>query len=703
MNDSTLLLDGNFFFAFMIFLIVLLIFFLVYCVRLRHTNAISTNNHSDDSGKLKTHNSFIDLVFETLPDQLYYKDRQARLIGINPACYLHHGATSAQELLGKTDMEIKPGLAGQLSYEQELRLMDQNETIRNREEYTLKDGTLCHIENIKKPLLNEAGEVIGLVGVTRDISEQVNNERERIRAQKEAEDANKAKSSFLAMMSHEIRTPMHGIIGAASLLKQNSLSSSQITLVNTIETSGENLMTVLNDILDYSKIESGNVELEMIPFTLRDCIHDVFDLFTEPANQKGIELLLYTDNNVPEALAGDPTRLRQILLNLIGNALKFTKRGEICVHVKFLPENKAVDHPHLQFSVRDTGIGISEAAQKKLFNAFIQADISSTRKYGGTGLGLVISQRLAELMGGTLWLESQENEGSTFYFTIDIPTSNPLRNRALIPPKNGLTNQRILVVDDNETNRNILTAQLDVWGAKSIALSDPESVLAHLQNNPPYDLAIIDYQMPKMTGIDLAKAIDAAPDIKTMPIILLSSAYEELTAHPAISVRMPKPVRIRKLHTHLLNLLSTEKKEKAPAIPPQKETPKKDETTQILLADDHIENQQLIKKMIQAVGYENVETVDDGLQALQAQKDTPFDIILMDVQMPNMNGLDATKAIRKHTQSRKKPWIIGLTAGVTQEEKDSMTDAGMNDLLPKPMKLDEIKTILDKAKDLLTQ
>ena len=705
MNDSTLMLSGDFFFAFMIFLIILLIYLLFYCVRLRQTNAIKTKNHTKESDKLKQHNSFVDLVFKTLPDQLYYKDRQARLVGINPACYRHHGVTSPDDLIGKTDLEFKPEPSGRLSYEKELRLMDENKTIRNREEYTLKDGTTCHVENIKKPLLNESGEVIGLVGVTRDISEQVKNEQERIQAQKEAEDANKAKSSFLAMMSHEIRTPMHGIIGAASLLKQDTLSSDQMALVDTIETSGECLMTVLNDILDYSKIEAGKVELEMIPFTLRDCIHEAFDLFIEPANKKQIELLLYTDNNVPEALAGDPSRLRQILLNLIGNAVKFTKNGEICVHVQFLPKNDTVDHPHLQFSVRDTGIGISEAAQKKLFNAFTQADISSTREYGGTGLGLVISRRLAELMGGTMWLESQENEGTTFYFTIDLPTSSPVRSRALTPPKNGLTGQRILIVDDNKTNRNILTTQLETWGAEPIAFSDPEEVLPHLRKHPPYDLAILDYQMPKMNGADLAKAIYSEPDIQTMPIVLLSSSYEEISHHPSVSFRLAKPVRIKKLHHKLIELLSTEEKPKKTTQKPKVKTPspEKDTTTSILLVEDKPENQILIRKMIEAVGYLCVQTANDGLEALNAAKENAFDIILMDVQMPNMNGLEATQAIRKHTQSRKKPWIIGLTAGVTQEERDLMDDSGMNDLLPKPMKLDRLKTTLDKAKDLLAQ
>ncbi len=703
MDESTLLLNGDFIFTLMIFLIVLLVFLLFCCIRLHIKNAIITKTHTKDTDKLKAQNAILDLVFNTLPDQLYYKDRQARLIGINPACYLHHGATSAQDLLGKTDVEIKEAPSGQLSYEDELHQMSRNETSRNREEYTLTDGTHCHIENIKKPLLNEDGNVIGLVGVTRDISEQVKNETERIRAQKEAEDANKAKSSFLAMMSHEIRTPMHGIIGAASLLKQDALSSKQTELIHTIESAGENLMTVLNDILDYSKIEAGRVELECIPFDLRDSIHEAFNLFTKRADEKRIELLLIIDPDVPEAMAGDPTRLQQILNNLISNAIKFTKKGEICVRVQFPSANEQMDHPHLQFSILDTGIGIPEASQEKLFNAFTQADVSSTREYGGTGLGLVISQRLAHLMGGKMWFTSQEGEGSTFFFTMDLPSSSPLKHPNKIPPPSGLNGKRILVVDDNKTNRKILSEQIRYWGAIPTALATPEEVLPHLRTDPPYHIIILDYRMPNTNGVDLAKAIYSAEDIETTPIVLLSSSYEEITHHPSISTRMPKPVRIRKLHTNLLDLLSAEKKEETPVVPPKKEAPKKDETTKILLADDHAENQKLIKLMIQAVGYKEVATVNDGSEALQAEKDTPFDIIFMDVQMPNMNGLQATKAIRKQTQSRNKPWIIGLTAGVTQEEKDLMKEAGMNDLLPKPMQLDDLKTMLDKTTHLLAQ
>lgn len=701
MSESSILLSGNFFFSFMIFLIGLLVFLLFYCIQLRRAQSVARREHKACLDKLEKHNGILDQVFNNLPDQLYYKDRQARLVGINPACYHHHGVDSPEKLIGKTDIDFKPAPSGQLSYERELRQMESKETIRNREEYELADGTICHVENIKKPLIDENGDVIGLVGVTRDISEQVRNEQERIRAQKEAEDANKAKSSFLAMMSHEIRTPMHGIIGAASLLSHSPLNSNQQDLLRTIEASGENLMMVLNDILDYSKIEAGKVQLEIIPFNLRECIHEALDLFVGQANKKGIELLLYTDSNVPQALAGDPTRVRQILLNLINNALKFTEKGEIVVHAKFLPENECVDHPHLQFSVKDTGIGISEQAQKQLFSAFTQADISSTRKYGGTGLGLAISKRLTELMGGSMWVESEVGVGSTFFFTIDLPTSTPPRKKIMTAPKNGLNGKRILIVDDNETNLKILSGQLQSWGATFDALSVPQEVVSHMKEHPAYDLAILDYRMPGINGADLVKAIDDDPEIESLPIILLSSSCDEIPSSSAISLRMNKPVRIDKLQKNIINLMSVEKPSHEPEPRPTLQPVAQDETTHILLAEDQLENQALIEQMVRAVGYNSIESVNDGLEAVEAIKQKDFDIILMDVQMPNMNGLDATRLIRKHTKSCKKPWVIALTAGVTQEEKDLMEEAGMNDLLPKPMKLDQLKQMLNTTKQKL--
>jgi PAS domain S-box-containing protein len=693
----TIFLSGDVFFGFMICLILLLFFLLLYCTQLRR----SLSKHRKKQIALEQDGRMLHQVFDALPDHVYYKDRQARLIGINPACCKHHGATSADDLIGKTDAEFKPMPAGRVSYELEMRQMAENKTIRNCEEYPTGDGSVCHVENIKQPLLDPDGKVIGLVGITRDISKQIEYEKSLQNARQEAEDASKAKSSFLAMMSHEIRTPMHGVIGAASLLQQTPLTPDQKSIVSTIESSGESLMTILNDILDYSKIEAGRVELEMIPFSLHGCVHEALNLFTMQAEEKNIELLLFIEPGVPESLAGDPNRVRQILINLLSNALKFTAAGEICVQVQLVPQNDKVDHPHLQFSVRDTGVGIPEDARKRLFQPFEQADVSNTRRFGGTGLGLVISRRLTQLMGGDMWFKTKEGEGTTFYFTIDLPISAmPMKEKGT-PPPNGLTGKRILLVDDNATNRKILSSQMDLWGAESVALPAPDGVLDHLKKEAPYDLLILDYNMPGMTGVALAKKVFYDEQVARVPIMLLSSSYEEITHHPAISCRINKPVQVKKLHSKIIDLLSV--KQTTPPKPKEEsKASAEDNSTRILLAEDNDENRKLIEQMIRVLGYNKVNTVADGKQALEACCQQEYDIVLMDIQMPNMSGLEATRAIREHTGLRDKPWVVALTAGVTQEERQEIADAGLNEVLPKPMTITALQQTLQQAKEKIT-
>lgn len=642
------------------------------------------------------HAVLLDKIFENLPDQLYYMDRQARLLGVNPACYLHHGASSAKELIGKTDIEIQPAPLGRQLYEAEQRLMETGEVTRFREKHKQPDGSICHVESIKSPFKNNEGTVIGLVGITRDITEQVENEQKILQAQQAAEDANKAKSSFLAMMSHEIRTPMNGVIGAASLLENTPLTEFQAEMVRTIETCGENLMAVINDILDYSKIEAGKVDLENIPFSPRECIENSLDVFTYPAHQKNLELVLFIEPDVPKALSGDPVRLRQILVNLLGNALKFTKKGEIIVKTELLPIDEDNDHCHLKFSVRDTGIGISAETQTRLFKSFSQADASSTREYGGTGLGLVISRRLAELMGGTMWFESEKGKGSTFYFTIDLPLSSIPEKQTLTPPKNGLRGKHVLIVDDNETNLKILSSQLEHWGAIPTAFSHPEQVISHLKLNPLCDLALLDYRMPGMNGVDLANEICASPDTPCPPIILLSSSFDVIDTPPLIKARLSKPIRINDLHQEILTLLSEKTKVKQPDL--KSDTPViPEKTAKILIAEDNQDNQRVVLRMLQALHYKNVRVVNNGQEAVKAARETDYDIILMDVQMPVMNGLDASREIRKTTGNPETPWIIALTGGVMTEEQSLIREAGMNDLLPKPMKLSQLQEILDSA------
>jgi PAS domain S-box-containing protein len=640
--------------------------------------------------------SVIHAIFDNLEDLFYYKDRNSKVLGGNKAWVKHRGAASIEELIGKTDIDLIPAPLGQQLYDNEQRQMAAGEATRIRERHVRTDGKVEYIESVKCPMWNEQNEVIGLAGISRDITRQVENEKHLIEAQQEAETANKAKSAFLAMMSHEIRTPMNGVIGAASLLLGTDLSAQQEEFVHTIQISGEALLTIINDILDYSKIEAGKIELEKAPFNLRECIEDAFDLFVAAATKKNVELLYYVDPDVPRTLVGDTTRLRQILVNLLGNAIKFTENGEVNLKVHSVITDEHLQQCQIEFAVHDTGIGIADEHKDQLFQAFTQADSSSTRKYGGTGLGLTISRRLTELMDGKIWFESKKGEGSTFFFTVTLPIADQADDKPENLPVEALRGKHALIVDDNETNRWILSDQLAQWGILSEAFEHPDKALQHLMDGYKYDIALIDFQMPGMDGRDLAKNIYRLKDRPHTPVIILSSSCEHIPADPSISARLSKPVKVNKLCDQILQALTKQKIESgSKEIAGSQIQPKKIRNLRILLAEDNAINQRIAQLMLQRLGCENTVIVSDGEEAVAAVMDATYDLILMDVQMPHMSGLDATRQIRKITAKPDKPWIIALTAGVMQEEQHAALEAGMNDFLAKPLSLEQLAKTLD--------
>ncbi len=528
-------------------------------------------------------------------------------------------------------------------------------------------------------------------------------EEAQILAQK-AYEASRAKSQFLANMSHEIRTPMNGVLGMAELLLDTELTEKQRMLAETVLNSGESLLKVLNDILDFSKIEAGKLELEHVDFDLRNCVEEAAELLAEHAHKKGLELVCHVHEKVPTALVGDPGRVRQILINLIGNAVKFTSDGEIVVEVSLLQENE--ETIQVGFAVSDTGIGIQREIQEHIFDAFSQADGSTTRRFGGTGLGLAISRQLCEMMEGEISVESNPGEGSTFYFTASFEkqkkTIEPPR-----PPASDLNGIRVLIVDDNATNRSLLHHMVVSWGMKNGSAEDGHQALELLRKaalrGEPYHVALLDMMMPGMDGIELAEAIKSEELISSVQLVMLTSVGQygdaEAARNAGIEAYLTKPVRRAQLYSSLLAVMGPD------ASPPATHSPSHQPLThneslsssRILVAEDNRANQHVAKGMLESLNYE-VHVVDNGEKALQAMENTHYDLILMDCQMPVMDGYQATRLIREREKREKLPRIpiVALTAHAMEGDREQCLSIGMDDYLSKPFVRDQLQKTLEK-------
>lgn len=579
-------------------------------------------------------------------------------------------------------------------------------------ENSRKDGTFFPSIVTSTILNDENAEPIGTVCIVRDITERKRFEEELKSAKATAETANEAKSNFLANMSHEIRTPMNGVIGMSELLLDTEMTSEQREFAERISKSADSLLTVINDILDYSKIEAGKIDLESLDFNLRATIEDVTDVLAVKVIGKDIELACLIHHDVPVLLQGDPGRLRQILMNLAGNAIKFTEKGEVVLHAVLDKEDG--HQATIRFSVSDTGIGIPSEKTDRLFKSFSQVDSSTTRKYGGTGLGLVISKKLCELMDGHIGVESELGKGTIFWFTA-VLKKQPRDRNLEIPVDQDIKEKRILIVDDNETNRLVLKGQLANWGCRFDEASNGINALhmlrkAALENNP-FEIVILDMEMPELDGETVGKRIKEDPGLADTIMVMLTSLGQRGDAvrmkEIGFSAYLNKPIKQTQLYDCLLRVASSPRTEgregeglvtKHSIADDQATINDKDRKIHILLAEDNEMNQKVAANMLRKMGH-HVAIANNGLEAVAAFQRGGYDLILMDCQMPEMDGIEATKEIRKREEdTEKRIPIVALTAHAMKGDRERFLASGMDDYLTKPVKKNILGTMITTHK-----
>jgi PAS domain S-box-containing protein len=657
----------------------------------------------------------LNVLFDELPDSIYVKDTESRFLRTSLSQARSFGLSNAAEVVGKTDFDFFTAEHARVAYKDEQDIIRTGKPLVGIEEKeTWADGHETWVSTTKVPFCDIEGRIIGTLGVSRDITERKLAEAELVRATESATVANRAKSEFLANMSHEIRTPLNGIIGMTDLALETELTIEQKEYLDTVKLSADSLLGVINDILDFSKIEAGKIDLEAVDFNLRDCLEMTLKTLALRCDQKALELLCEIAPEVPEVVVGDPTRLRQIILNLVGNAIKFTNEGEIALKVSTSSPAEDGEIRMVHFMVSDTGIGISPEKQKLIFEPFSQADSSTTRKYGGTGLGLTISTRLVAFMGGKIWVNSELGRGTQFHFTIRFGTSHAKLPVGNSPPPEILRGVRVLIVDDNRANRRILEAILKRWEMKITVVEGGEQALEEMSSalaaRQPFQLVLTDMHMPHMDGFTLIERIRQRPELAAATIMMLTSTgYRgdaERCRRLGIATYLLKPVRQSELREAIAQVLGARDREGAmPLITryPLQGARNPPHELHILVAEDNRVNQRVIVRLLEKRGH-RVVVAGDGLQALAALEKESFDLVLMDVQMPDMDGLEAITTIRRREiGGDKRQTVIALTAHAMKGDQERFQAAGMDGYLAKPIRPQELDELLDRYAPLGTQ
>ncbi len=654
-------------------------------------------------------------LLNNLPDAIYFKDRASRFRRISVGMAKKFGLASPEDAIGKTDADIFTTEHADQARVDELQVMDTGKPIIARvEKETWPDREDSWCSSTKLPLRDSHGNTVGTFGMSRDITEQKQIEIQLREARDAADAANAAKSEFLANMSHEIRTPMNGILGMSELLTRTDLDQCQRDYVDLIQQSGQSLLRLLNDILDFSKIEAGHLELETTPFSLSELVAKSIQMLAVRAEAEGIELACRVQPELPSIVRGDPTRLRQVIVNLVGNAIKFTKQGEIVVQVEPVvapsdadcldaDDEAAARAPivWVQVSVRDTGIGIPKEKLQHIFHAFTQADASTTRRYGGTGLGLAISTKLVRLMHGDLDVESDVGVGTTFRFTLPLEVghaaSEELDNRQAMAE---LSRLPVLVVDDDSTNRRVLLELLDHWALRPTAVDSAAEALTVLRaavaRGEPFRLGLFDMMMPDVDGLMLTEQLRRDPQLQDLPVIMLSSmahgADLDRCRDAGVSQYLLKPF----VHSELLNAILDvfDSRQPALAASPQPEPPT--QSLRVLLVEDGLVNQRVAIELMRQRGHD-VTLACNGAEAVRAWAPGRFDVVLMDLQMPEMDGFEATAAIRSaEAEGSLRTPIIAMTARAMQDDQQLCLDAGMDDYIAKPVDPQTLDQVLQR-------